>query len=197
MVISAPYPSKMHYTAGENLSFSITLLGAACDFEHSIAGAAKLMCNGKLEAAKLISCKQSYNIKWTDAGASKLSPCNNLTINFLTPTEILENGKPPTQLDFATFVDRVFVRIAGVIDNHGEGEFTIPYRLMYNKPYVKTESNLQAVKLQTSGQPITGFVGKVQYTGNITRYLPYIDLCSQIHVGKKTSRSCGKYIFEI
>ncbi|MDR0221894.1 MAG: CRISPR system precrRNA processing endoribonuclease RAMP protein Cas6, partial [Lachnospiraceae bacterium] len=42
-----------------------------------------------------------------------------------------------------------------------------------------------------------GFVGTVSYFGDVTRYLPYIDLGSQIHIGKKTTRACGEYVFEI
>ena len=41
-----------------------------------------------------------------------------------------------------------------------------------------------------------GIVGSVRYKGDITKYLPYIDLGSQIHIGKKTTRGCGEYEFE-
>ena len=194
-VISVPYPSSRTYTPDESLSFTITLLGSACDFEQAIIDTASLMFSGKLATAKLAACQQLYNLEWTDEGSQHISPCDKITINFLTPTEIFVNGQLPEQLDFSTFIDRIFVRISGVMDNHGESEFIIPYNLAYNKPFVKAECKLHSTHFKTNNQPITGLLGQVQYYWDITRYLPYIDLGSQIHIGKKTSRSCGEYSF--
>jgi len=197
IAISVPYPSKMRYAQGETLSFNITLLGTACAFEQDIINAAKLMCNGKLANAKIIDHQQIYSLDWSDEGVEHIPICNHLSINFITPTEILSSGKPSNTLDFATFIDRAFLRISRVIDSYGESEFTIPYRLIDRKPHVKTECKLKPVNFHTNKQPIFGVLGQVSFTGNVTRYLPYIDLVSQIHIGKKTSRGCGQYTFEI
>jgi len=197
IVISVPYPSNKHYKPGDTLSFYVTLLGSACDFKQDLEDAANFMCEGKLSTAQLINCQQIYNTEWTDEGAESIALCEKLSINFLTPTEIFVNGQLPDKLDFATFIDRIFVRISGVIDNYGEGEFTIPYNLVYNKPHIITECDLHTTHFKTNGQSVTGLLGQVHYYGDVTRYLPYIDLASQIHIGKKTSRACGEYSFEI
>ena len=196
-VISVPYPSKKIYNPDETLSFNITLMGSACGFKQSIIDAAGLMFAGKFASAKLTNYQQIYKQNWTDEGAEHIAPCDKLIINFSTPTEIFINRQLPTQLDFATFIDRIFVRISGILDNYGENEFTIPYNLAYNKPFVMAECNLQSIHFKTNNQPITGLLGQVQYYGNVTRYLPYIDLGSQLHIGKKTSRACGEYSFKI
>jgi len=83
------------------------------------------------------------------------------------------------------------------MDNYGENELILPYSLMYRKSYIKMECDLRTVKFQTNDQPIIGLLGQVRYYGDVTRYLPYIDLGSQTHIGKKTSRACGEYTFEI
>jgi len=197
IIISVLYPSKALYTAGETLSFHITLPGIASTFEDSVIGAASHMLNGKLASTQLTRHQQAYSLEWTDEGAKHLPPCENLMVNFLTPTEILVNGQPPTQLDFSTFIDRVFTRISGAIDNYTQHEFLVPYSLVSNKPHIRAQCNLKPAILQTSNQPILGFIGTVQYSGDLTRYLPYVDLCSQLNVGKKTSRGCGEYSFEI
>lgn len=197
IVISAPYPSKGHYTIGETLSFCITLLGCACDFEQSLVDATQWMCEGKLAYAQLIDCKQIYGIEWSDSGAQHIPACEKLTINFVTPAEIFVRKKLPSLLDFETFTERIFIRMSGIFDNYSEGEFVIPYNLIYKKPNIQTECDLHVVKFQTNGQPITGLLGQVRYYGDVTRYLPYVDLCSQIHIGKKTSRGCGEYSYEI
>lgn len=197
IAISAPYPSQTQYRTGDTLTFFVTLMGTACAFEQTIIDAAQLMCNGRLASATLTNCLQVYSLTWSDMGAAHIPPCNKLSIHFLTPTEILASGKFHNQLDFSTFIDRVFLRICNVIDTYGESEFTLPYNLVIDKPHVHTTCQLQVVKFQTNNQPITGFLGTVQFEGDLTRYLPYIDLASQIHIGKKTTRGCGQFSFEI
>lgn len=196
-VISAPYPSKGVYKIGDMLDFTITLFGTACRYENDILSAVKLMCHGKLSDTEIIHSEQVYTREWSDSGAESIPHTDTLTLRFLTPTEILSSKKPLAKLDFTKYIDSLFGRIAGVIDHYTEGEFIVPYKLVANKPFVIAEHKLEPVKFQTSGQPINGFVGSIRYFGDITRYLPYIDLGSQIHIGKKTTRSCGEYSFEM
>jgi len=197
IVISAPYPSKGHYLPEETLTFYITLMGSACDYAQSVTDATQWMCKGKLANTQLINCHEVYNLEWKDDGAQHIPTCEKLIINFITPTEILINKQPPKELDFTTFIDRLFLRLSGIIDNYTKSMFTIPYKLVYNKPHIQAECDLQTVKLKTSSQPILGFIGQVRFYGDVTSYLPYIDLGSQIHIGKKTSRACGEYSFKI
>jgi hypothetical protein len=39
--------------------------------------------------------------------------------------------------------------------------------------------------------------GEVTYKRYVTRHLPYFDLESQLHIGKKTTRGCGEYWFRL
>ncbi|MDR1193119.1 MAG: CRISPR system precrRNA processing endoribonuclease RAMP protein Cas6 [Peptococcaceae bacterium] len=155
------------------------------------------MCAGKLSNCVLEGGGLDYDRMWSDNGAETIPRCEELTINFLTPTEILSGKEPIREVDFNTLIDSLFGRIGGIIDNYTEGEFVIPYSLFARRPFVKAEYNLRPINFQTSGQPIYGFLGAVRYLGDVTRYLPYIDLGSQIHMGKKTTRACGEYSFEI
>ena len=156
-----------------------------------------MMCDGKLSESEIIDIKHEYSREWSDAGAESIPHADLLKLRFRTPTEILSSKEPIAELDFSKFIDSLFGRIDGLINNYTENEFIIPYALVANKPLVKAESNLKPVRFQTSGQPINGFMGTVRYFGDITRYLPYIDLGGQIHIGKKTTRSCGEYSFKI
>ena len=196
-VISVPYPSKGTYLAGETLSFYVTLFGSACALEQNLIDAAKMICEGKLTNTQLIESQQVYSRPWSDDGAKHIPSCNMLTIDFLTPTEIYVKSQLAKQVEFTTFMDRLFGRISGILDNYSENEFILPYSLIANKPLVRSEYDLHVVKLRTGEQPIAGFCGQVRYYGDVTRYLPYIDLGSQIHIGKKTTRSCGQYVFSI
>jgi len=192
-----PYPCNEEYKAGDILSFYITLFGTACSFEKEVIDAAKYMCEGKLAHAQLAEYKQVYNRIWSDEGAEHIPYCNTLTVNFLTPTEIFIQGKAASQINFDLFIDRLFGRISVIIDHFGKSEFVLPYNLIANKPLIKAEYDLNMVRFNTSGQPITGVCGNVRYSGDVTRYLPYVDLGSQVHIGKKTTRACGEYAFVI
>jgi hypothetical protein len=196
-VISAPYPGNGVYAAGDTLDFTITLFGSACTFESDVLSALKRMCNGKLADAEIAGAERMYTREWSDGGAESIPHTDTLTLRFLTPTEILSSKEPLAELDFKKFIDSLFGRIAGVIDHYTDGEFVVPYTLLACKPFMKADYNLTPVKFQTGGQPISGFIGAIRYFGDITRYLPYIDLGGQIHIGKKTTRSCGEYNFEI
>ena len=87
--------------------------------------------------------------------------------------------------------------ISGIIDNYSEENFVVRYALVAKKPFVTGEYNIKKVCFKTSGQPINGFMGAIKYTDAIARYLPYINLGSQIHIGKKTTRACEEYLFII
>ena len=195
--ISAPYPSKGKYYAGEILEFYVTLFGIAGDCGEEIPKAVQTMCKGKLEHTRLTEIECIYAREWSDSGAESIPHCDNLTVSFLSPTEILSSKKPLHEIGFNTFTDSLFGRINGIINNYTRNEFVLSYTLIAERPLVTAEYDLKPVDIQTSGQPIRGFIGQIRYFGDITRYLPYIDLGSQIHIGKKTTRSCGEYSIEI
>ena len=155
------------------------------------------MCKGRLENAICHSKRLEYDRVWSDNGADSIPYCDDLTVKFLTPAEILSSKEPVDKLSFSSFIDSLFGRISGLIDNYTDRQFIVPYSLVADKPYVRAEHTLKEITLKTSGQPIHSFIGTVRYYGDVTRYLPYIDLGSQTHIGKKTTRACGEYTFTI
>ena len=40
---------------------------------------------------------------------------------------------------------------------------------------------------EQASEPVDGILGEARYFGDVTRYLPYIDLGTQLHLGKKTT----------
>jgi hypothetical protein len=195
--ISVPYPSKVCYKKDDALAFEITLFGLACEFGDDVTAAARDMCKGKLENCVTDGHELIYDREWSDAGAESMPYCGELTVHFLTPTEIHSGKEPLMEIDFNTFIDSLFGRISDIIGNYTDGELVIPYSLVARRPFVQAEYNLKSVEFKTSGQPIRAVTGRIKYSGDVTRYLPYIDLGSQTHIGKKTTRACGEYSFEI
>ena len=192
-VISVPYPGKGKYDIGDSITFYITLVGDACLYEEELVKTVKNMNMGKLENSECIDASIVFSSTWSDKGAESIPLCERLTVRFLSPTEILRKKAPILKPDFYDFIDSVFIRIGGIIDNYTSNLFVLPYSYITAKPFVTAEYDLKTVSLQTH----SGFTGTIRYYGDVTRYLPYIDLCGQIHIGKKTTRSCGEYEFEL
>jgi hypothetical protein len=195
--ISAPYPSQQLYHKGEALHFGITLFGNACEYQEEIIDAARHMCHGKLENCIMEQAQVVYDRIWSDQGAKSIPRADQLTIHFITPTEFFSAQKPVKEVNWNMFSDILFGRICDVIEHYTTGEFVIPYALVARKPHVTAQYHLETINFQTNKQPICAVLGKVEYKGEVTRYLTYIDLGSQLHIGKKTTRGCGEYWFEI
>jgi hypothetical protein len=97
---------------------------------------------------------------------------------------------------FNTFIDSLLARIAAIIDIYGGGEFVLPCRLTLWRLTITAEQAFTKVVIAQGKQPIVGVKVTVTYSGNLTGFMPYIELGSQIHVGKLATRGCGQYRFE-
>ncbi|MDR0999889.1 MAG: CRISPR system precrRNA processing endoribonuclease RAMP protein Cas6 [Clostridiales bacterium] len=195
--ISVPYPVKEYHKKGEVLTFTITLFGNAARFATQIEKAAKNMCKGKLVNYEYIGSESVYDRVWDDCMAESIPHTESVKITFLTPTEIISSKVPLREIEFGAFIDSLFGRTCDIIDAYTDGKFILPYSLVARKPFVTAEYNLRRIDFKTNGQQINGVVGSVTYIGDVTRFMPYIDLGSQIHIGKKATRACGEYSFEI
>ena len=194
-VIDVLYPTKEQHKMGENLNFSIILFGTAIKYKEKIAMAVGEMFCGKLECLRLAEAKEESSRRWSDSGELPFS--ESLKIELITPLVLFSGKTSVTEIDFNLFTDSLFNRIAGIIDVYGENEFVLPYALTHRKPKIICEDNLRVVKIKQENQPIVGLMGTFLFFGYVTRYVPYVDLCSEIHFGKMTTRGCGKFCYEI
>lgn len=119
---------------------------------------------------------------WTD-GVADLSASYDeemeLYVEFKTP--FLDKEGEKKTLDFYELVDHVFYRIASMIDIYEGGSFTVPYSLLFRKPKVET-------LLHSKG---------VIYKGKFAKYLNYMSLGSELHIGKKCTYGYGEYRMEV
>ncbi|MDR1482969.1 MAG: hypothetical protein LBI74_10110 [Synergistaceae bacterium] len=194
-VIDVPYPAREQHKAGENLNFSITLFGTAIRHREEISAAAGEMFRGRLKCLRLDEAKEEYGREWSDSGSLPFS--ESLKVELLTPLVLLTGKTPVTEIGFDLFADSLFNRAAGIIDVYGGSEFVLPYALTHRKPKIICENNLRVVKIKQENQPIVGLMGTLRFFGDVTRYLPYVGLCSEIHFGKMTTRGCGKFRYGI
>jgi hypothetical protein len=185
-VIRVDYPLKRE---SQGFEFGINLFGSAARYIELVQKTAREMLPGYD-----VECTLSESAVWTDEHAGTIAAVKELTVNFKTPL-VLKNLSEPS---FDTFTESLFGRIADVIDNYTDGVFLLPYALLRRKPHVAARYNLRPVNITLEKPPhINGVVGAATYAGDITRYMPYIDLGSQLHAGKLTTHGCGSYTYEM
>lgn len=215
-VVEVPNDDKREYKKGDVLCFNISLFGSAVGFTEHVIKAAEYMLKGRF--ATYYNCMRlnrvinfftnetvyeneqligyMYEYLWSDAGA--IQSINEVKITFISPVQIINNNDELIlDLSFPMFIDRLFSRIADIIDFYEDDEFVLPYNLCFKKPLVDTKSNLFIKTVKQEKQMAKGLKGSLVFQGDLTRYMPYIDLGSQLHIGKLATRGFGEYVFDI
>lgn len=128
-----------------------------------------------------------------------------LRIVIETPLRLKFENRLSADLPFHVLVRAMLRRISSLFNYYGEGEPDLDYRGM-----VKRAEEIRIVdnrliwfdwrrysSRQDQAMLMGGMVGSVIYEGKIGEYLPLIDFCSEVHLGKQTSFGLGKIKAEI
>ena len=117
-----------------------------------------------------------------------------LLVRFLTPTELKESGVPAPRPEFSVLFARVRDRISNLCALYGEGAPDIDYAALGARArsvrLVRCEVEQVHAERRSSktGQrhPIGGFVGEAEYEGELTEFMPYLELAHWTGVGRQT-----------
>ena len=128
-----------------------------------------------------------------------------LKIHLITPLRLKFRNRLKADLPFHVFVRAVLRRISSLFACYGEGEPELDYRgLIKRAESVRiVESSIRWFdwKRYSSRQDQTmlmgGIIGSVTYEGNIAEFVPLIELCEKLHIGKQTSFGLGKIKMEL
>lgn len=155
-------------------------------------GEKKILKNKSHPSVFLISPEETKEV---------LKPCSNITLQFLTPTRLKSDGKLTLDIDFTTLFRNLLRRISLLSYFHCGEELNLNYRdLIEQSESVKvTERRLKWYdwerysSRQKTTMKLGGFTGVVAFKGDLTRFLPYLQLGEHIHLGKNTGFGLGKY----
>jgi len=122
-----------------------------------------------------------------------------------TPLRLKFENRLTATLPFHVLVRAMLRRISSLLNFYGDGEPDLDYKKMVAraKGVQIIDSNLRWFdwrrfsNRQDQAMLMGGMVGSVGYDGKIGEYLPLIDLCSKVHLGKQTSFGLGKIRAEI
>jgi hypothetical protein len=123
-----------------------------------------------------------------------------LKITIETPLRLKFINKLTVQLPFHVLIRAVLRRVSSLFNYYGDGEPDLDYKAMIKNAETVTTVDEDLCwydwrrysSRQDKSMLMGGIMGSVIYEGKITEYLPLIDLCSELHLGKQTSFGLGK-----
>ncbi len=125
-------------------------------------------------------------------------PCIKLILQ--TPLRLKYGNKLHADLPFHLLVRAMLRRISSLMNIYDKGEPDLDYKGLVKKAYdVETvEKKLSWYDWQRYSfrqdkkMLMGGMTGTITYKGNLGEYLPLIDFCKKVHIGKQTSFGLGK-----
>jgi hypothetical protein len=119
---------------------------------------------------------------------------NRIQVRFVTPTELKSGHQVAERPEFSILFGRLRDRISTLralygagpleIDFHGMGERAAAVRI--NRCEL-TRTDAERLSSRTDQRhPLGGFVGDVEYGGELSEFLPYLDLGNWVGVGRQT-----------
>jgi hypothetical protein len=168
-------------------------------------------------ALRLFDGENLLHPKGTPPEVLNLSPppaaVSSATIRFVTPTELKSAQGEPVERnplksghesvpapEFAILAARIRDRISTLGALYGDGPLSLDFRAFGQRAAEVrlTRCELRHVDVQRrssrTGQihPIGGFVGEVEYTGDLTEFMPYLRVACWIGVGRQTTWGKGE-----
>jgi CRISPR/Cas system endoribonuclease Cas6 (RAMP superfamily) len=134
----------------------------------------------------------------------KQKQAQTITLNFTTPLRIKHKNQLSPDLPFHVLVRAMLRRASSLLTAYDSGEPDLDYSGMVQRAHaIKIKhTNMEWVDWrrysfrQDQAMLIGGLKGAVTYTGNLSEYLPLIDFCTQVNVGKQTTFGLGRFIVE-
>lgn len=128
-----------------------------------------------------------------------------LKLKLLTPLRVKFQNRLRAELPFHILVRSMLRRLSSLYNYYGEGEPPLDYKgLVKRAEEVRImESHLtwfdwrRYSNRQDRAMLMGGMIGSIIYEGKMGEYMPILEFCSEVHIGKQTSFGLGKIKAEI
>jgi len=126
--------------------------------------------------------------------AAKSESVRGLRVEFRTPTEIKGKDRVGSRPEFGSLFARVRDRLSALRGFYGEGPLTIDFRGMGERADAVRLARCDLRHVETerrsghTGQvhPLGGFVGMVEYEGELAEFIPFLKAAEWTGVGRQT-----------
>ena len=130
---------------------------------------------------------------------------SGIAIHLQTPLRLKFKNHLTADLPFHIFVRSMLRRISSLHECYGSGEPKVDYRALVKKAQDVESRNVSLTWLdwkryssrQGTAMQMGGIIGSVIYRGDLAEFMPFIDMCEILHVGKQTSFGLGQYQTEL
>lgn len=130
---------------------------------------------------------------------------NGVIVSFLTPTELKGDPAAASAAEFAVLFSRIRDRLSTLRSLYGAGPLDIDFLGMASRASEISLIHSQLKHLKTSrystrtGQchELSGFLGKIEYAGRLTEYIPYLVAAQSTGVGRQTVWGKGELSVEV
>ena len=144
-----------------------------------------------------------------EIGAVDLSPAadapSRIRVEFLTPTELKQDGRIIDRPEFAALFARVRDRVSTLRALYGEGPLEVDFAAMGARAAAvrMTRCDVRPVEVERrssrTGQthPIGGWAGAAEYEGPLGEFLPYLEAARWTGVGRQAVWGKGEIALAI
>jgi len=221
-VIEPPEEDKTSYAPGDELVFTLVLIGKAIESVPYFIYAFEQMAEQGLGSGrarfKVAAVRQGEAPFYDSTAGTIATPVSTQTLDlaptaetatsatfsFTTPTHIVYQGRVARRPAFHV-VFRSLLRRLGLLAYFHDQPVEINYQgLIKQAEAVKTDSITTGTTQwrrfstrQNRAIRMDGIMGKATYTGDLKRFLPYLRAGEVLHVGKSTAFGMGKYQLEV
>ena len=123
------------------------------------------------------------------------------TLHYLTPTRITYNGELHTTPEFHVVIRNLLRRLSNLSYFHCGEDLKLDFKSIIERAEaiemhddnIKWHDWERYSARQDTRMKMGGFVGKVEYQGELGEFLPLLKLGERIHVGKGTGFGLGRY----
>ena len=121
-------------------------------------------------------------------------PTRAIRIYFQTPTELKSDGEITEPQEFSILLGQICTRLNRIAALYGSSELNLDCRSLRSQAagVALTGTSLRRVDISRRGtrsgqtHPIGGFVGSIDYAGDLTQFLPLLEAASFTGVGRHT-----------
>ncbi|HRT61066.1 MAG TPA: CRISPR system precrRNA processing endoribonuclease RAMP protein Cas6 [Syntrophales bacterium] len=141
------------------------------------------------------------DLDWPDPGKDGSGrKVNRLELRLLTPLRLKYENHLGANLPFHLLTRAMLRRIAALNTYHGSGEPPLDYRgLVQRAQKVRIRENRirwldwrRFSNRQDQTMLMGGLVGDVTYEGDLAEFMPLIEYCEKVHIGKQTTFGLGR-----
>ena len=127
-------------------------------------------------------------------------PVTTLTVRLLTPLRLKQYNRFQDTLPFDLLIRAALRRISTLENAHGQGEPTLDYSGLVKRAagiLVKRNDSqwhelTRYSNRQKTAMLLGGLQGDITYEGDLTEFLPLLQYCQKVHLGKQTTFGLGR-----